>query len=115
MEGNDSIRIAFNERFERIFNKHPSRFEFYQVFNWLESEGKNAKSFEAINTLDELRRESESYFCQFNNLREDAEEKSRNVNTTLKKTCEKLREKKTSLELSTRGIKREKEKEPPPE
>jgi hypothetical protein len=100
MQGNDSIRSTFNERFERIFNKHPSRFELHKVFNWLEIEGKNAKSFEAINSLDELRRESESYFCQFNNLKKDAEEKSKDVNKTLKKTYEELREKKTSLELS---------------
>jgi hypothetical protein len=115
MEGNDSIRRTFNERFERIFNKRPNKFEPRQVFNWLDSEGTNPKSYEAINTLDELRRESESYFCQFKNLRDDAEKWSNKVNNTLKKAYDKLREKKTSFEVSTKGIKREKEKEPPPE
>jgi lysine/ornithine N-monooxygenase len=112
MEGNDSIRTTFNERFERIFNKHPSRFEFCQVFNWLESEAKNARNSEAINTVDELRRESESYFCRFRNLREDAEERSKKVNKIPKETSEKLREKETSFEVTTKGIKKKKSEGP---
>jgi len=113
METDDSIRNTFNERFDKIFNKRPKRFELFQVFKWLESEGENAKNFEAVDTVDKLRRESESFFCQFKNLKKDAEDKSKKVNKILKKTCEKLRETKTGFELSTKGIKREKEKEPP--
>jgi hypothetical protein len=115
MESDDSITSTFNERFRRILNRHPRPYELFQVFNWLESEGKNAKSFDAIYTLDRLRRASESHFCQYGNLREKTQEKSERVNRTLKKAMEKLREKKTTLEVSARGIKREKEKEPPPE
>src|SRR5208337_16951 len=107
MEPDDSIRRTFYDRFERILNKtsHPNRSELIQVFDWLDSEGRNARSFDALNTIDELRREAESFFCQFKNLREEAEEKSKKVNKTLKERDEKLREEETNFELSTKGIK----------
>jgi hypothetical protein len=113
MQADDSISRTFYDRFHKIFNNkyEPEKSQLSQIFNWLENEGKYAKSSDAIDTLDELRRDSESFFCEFKHLKRDAEEKSKKVNKTLKKRFEELRETETELEISTKGVKRKKGKE----
>ncbi len=109
-----TIENTFHERFKGTFAKpNPSPSEIHDVFDWVEDEGKYARSLEVIETLDKLRLEAEMHFCKFDDLKKKARNESEDASKALKKSDKGLRTTETETEITTKGVRRKEVKQPP--
>lgn len=103
-----TFRAKFQETFER---DHPNLVDVTKVFNWLKNEASNARYFEHLEKLDDLRREAEIHFSKFEHLKKKVNRTSQKVNEEIKKRDERLRTTKTKGKIPI--IEGERERVPP--
>lgn len=88
----DKIKQTFFEKFDGLFREtNPQWKEVFGIFQWLGHEASCARRFEHLAVIDDLRRDTESHFSRFKDMRRKVEKSSQKVNEAIKKRDEHLR------------------------
>jgi len=106
----DLVSVAFGKNFEKAFEKkNPENEDVEDVFGWLRSHGKNARTFLDIETYEKLAFEAETHFMKFPNLRKKVSSESSKTLEEIKGRYDNLRETYGKLGLQTPFVSGEKE------
>jgi hypothetical protein len=88
----EMIKQTFLDRFEKTFKKREPKWpEVAMIFSWLKHEASCARKFEHLETIDDLRRITESTFSEHKHLEKKVDKESQRVNEAIRKRDEQLR------------------------
>lgn len=89
----NTIAVHFHKNFEKIFNKkNPEKKDVEEVFGWLKSHGRNARTFLNTEICEKLTLETETHFMQFPNLKKNVSSESEKTLEEITRRHDKLRE-----------------------
>lgn len=98
----DPISAAFKKNFEKVFEKkNPENKDVEDVFGWLRSHGKNARTFLDTDSYEKLTLETETHFMKFPNLKKKVSSESSKTLEEITSRYDKLRETYGKLGLQT--------------